>query len=140
MSPDDVQAIVGRFREVEARLELLERAMANLVREGRIAAADYEKALVEVEMDGLPSRQIPWVQRAGEVSDWDPPSVGERVIVLSPNGDPARGLAMPGGWTDQFPAPDSKGGNRTITTKGEFKVSSDEGMTFDGKGKIVRFV
>lgn len=140
MSSDDVRAIVVRFRELEARLERAERLIANIMREGRVTKTDYPNGMIEVEMDGLASRMIPFAQRAGNVSDWDPPTEGERVLVFSPGGDPARAIAMHGGWTENFPAPDDKGGNRTITTTGEFKVASSEGMTFDGRGKRVRFV
>lgn len=115
MSDAYFRAVARRFAELEAAIEDLNRRLANVVREGRVTSVDYAGAVATVDMDGLPSRQMPWIQRAGAVKDWDPPTVGERVTVVSPTGDPALGLIFPGGWSLDNPAPHDKGGERFIT-------------------------
>jgi len=114
MSDAYFRAVSRRFAELEAAIESLDRRVRNLVREGRITGVDYARGVATVDMDGLPSRDIPWVQRAGDIKDWDPPTVGERVTVVSPTGDPAQGLITPGGWSDANPAPHDRGGERFI--------------------------
>lgn len=130
MNEDDVRAIVRRFGEMEAQIERLNVKIANLVREGRVTdEIDYDTGLAEIEADGLPSRKIPWAQRAGGVKDWDPPSPGERVVVFAPGGDVERAIAFPGGWTDENPAPDNKGGNRTIVAAGDVSITAGGKIT-----------
>ncbi len=114
MSDAYFRAVARRFAELEAAIEDLNRRLANVVREGRVTGVDYAGAVATVDMDGLPSTQMPWMQRAGDVKDWDPPTVGERVTVVSPTGDPARGLIFPGGWSNANPAPHDRGGERFV--------------------------
>lgn len=114
MSDAYFRAVARRFAELEAAIEDLNRRLTNVVREGRVTDVDYAGAVATVDMDGLPSRQMPWIQRAGDVKDWDPPTVGERVTVVSPTGDPALGMVFPGGWSNDNPAPHDRGGERFI--------------------------
>jgi len=123
MSDAYFRAVARRFAELEAAVEDLNRRVANLMREGRITGVDYDRGVATVDMDGLPSREMPWVQRAGTVKDWNPPSVGERVTVMSPTGDPGQGLILPGGWSDQNPAPHNKGGERVIQADGKIVLN-----------------
>jgi len=123
MSERYFRAVERRFAELEAAIEDLNRRVANLMREGRITSVDYDQGVATVDMDGLPSRAMPWVQRAGTVKDWDPPSIGERVTVMSPSGDPGQGLILPGGWSDQNPAPHTKGGERVIQATSKIVLS-----------------
>ncbi|MBB4267353.1 phage baseplate assembly protein V [Roseospira visakhapatnamensis] len=125
MSDTYFRAVERRFAELEAEIEDLRRRLANLLREGRVTDIDYDQGVATVEMDGLPSKKIPWVQRAGDVRDWDPPTVGERVTVMSPTGDPGQGLITPGGWSIDHPAPHNKGGDRYIKTTGTIHLDAD---------------
>lgn len=139
MRNEDARAIMRAFRDLEAEVESLRRQVNNIVREGRVTdRIDYARGLAEVELDGgLVSRMVPWVQRAGTVKDWDPPSPGERILMLSPTGDPARSLILPGGWTDDNAAPDNRGGARTITTEGDFTVRAGGLITLEAAGNVV---
>ncbi|XWN29958.1 MAG: phage baseplate assembly protein V [Devosia sp.] len=129
MNWEDISAVKQRFRELEQQVEWLTNLVANLVREGVVTdKVDYDKGLAEVKMDGfeegLVSVMAPWAQRAGGVKDWDPPSSGERVLMLSPNGNPKRGIIIPGGWSNKNPAPDNQGGNRTIVVTGDVNIKA----------------
>ncbi|MBB4287669.1 phage baseplate assembly protein V [Roseospira goensis] len=141
MSDAFVRAITRRFAELEAEVEDLRRRIGNMVREARVTGVDYDRAVATVDMDGLPSKAIPWVQRAGDIRDWDPPTPGERVLVVSPTGDPGLGLILPGGWSTAFPQPHNRGGDRYIVAAGTITLISGDtslcvgpsGVRIDGR-------
>ncbi|WP_313103802.1 phage baseplate assembly protein V [Stutzerimonas nitrititolerans] len=82
------------------------RRLDNLIRLGTIAAVDHQAARCTVKTGGLTVPNLPWlVLRAGASSDWDPPTVGEQCILLSPSGESAQGIALIGLYSRQRPAP-----------------------------------
>jgi len=82
------------------------RRLENLIRLGTIAAVDHQAARCTVSSGGLRIPNLPWLAlRAGASSDWDPPTVGEQCILLSPSGEPAQGIALIGLYSQQRPAP-----------------------------------
>jgi phage baseplate assembly protein V len=83
------------------------RRLSNVLREGKIEEADYEAAKVKVRFsDDLVSGWLRWISgRALEEVVWDAPEVGEQVLVLSPNGDLASGIVLPGLFSDAGLAP-----------------------------------
>lgn len=80
--------------------ELL-RLIQNLIRFGAIAEVDHgapgeRLPAVRVRSGDLLTGWLPWASgRAGTTRDWNPPTVGEQVMILSPGGDLANGVAMP---------------------------------------------
>ncbi|TPG77639.1 phage baseplate assembly protein V [Pseudomonas arsenicoxydans] len=87
----------------------LTRRLENLIRAGTIAELDPEKPRCRVKTGGLLTDWLPFFAlRAGEDSDWDPPSVDEQCLVLSPSGNPAHGFVIFGVYSDRFPAPDNE--------------------------------
>ncbi|MBA1289178.1 phage baseplate assembly protein V [Pseudomonas japonica] len=86
----------------------LNRAVENLIRGGVIAALDAKAARCRVATGGLVTGWLPFFQpRAGEDQVWDPPSLGEQCVVLSPSGRTACGLVLVGLFSELFPAPDT---------------------------------
>lgn len=82
------------------------RRLENLIRLGTIAAVDHQAARCTVSTGGLSVPNLPWLAlRAGDSSDWDPPTVGEQCILFSPSGEPALGVALVGLYSQQRPAP-----------------------------------
>lgn len=82
------------------------RRLENLIRLGTIAAVDHQAARCTVSTGGLSVPNLPWLAlRAGDSSDWDPPTVGEQCILLAPSGEPALGVALVGLYSQQRPAP-----------------------------------
>lgn len=82
------------------------RRLENLIRLGTIAALDHQAARCTVSTGGLSVPNLPWLAlRAGDSSDWDPPTVGEQCILFSPSGEPALGIALVGLYSQQRPAP-----------------------------------
>lgn len=94
----------------------LTRLLHNLIRVGTIAEVDHgdpeadppRPPRVRVQSGGLLTDWLPWFERrAGTTRDWDPPTVGEQVMVFSPGGDPRAGIVLTGIFSDASPAPSS---------------------------------
>ncbi|MFI0413098.1 MAG: phage baseplate assembly protein V [Candidatus Thiodiazotropha sp.] len=84
----------------------LSRRLANLVMLGKVAEVDHEAARVKVKAGELLTTWRPWLAlRAGGDSHWHPPEVGEQVVLLSINGDPAQSIVLVGIYQDAHPAP-----------------------------------
>lgn len=86
------------------RLTEVERRLANILRSGRVHSVDYANYRCRVQIGTLLTDPLPFIaQRAGEDTTWNPPSVGEGVIVLSPFGELNNGFVLTGVFTDQKP-------------------------------------
>jgi phage baseplate assembly protein V len=98
----------------------LSRRLANLLRAGKVAEADYARARLRVRIGDQVTGWLPWLtSRAGGDRAWWAPEVGEQVLVLSPDGDPAQGWALPAGFTDAAPPPaDDPAVSRTVYADG----------------------
>lgn len=81
------------------------RLINNLVRIGTIAEVDHGKARARVKSgDNLTGWQK-WVTlRAGTTTEWDPPTIGEQVVLLSPCGDLAQSVILVGLFTSNEPS------------------------------------
>lgn len=136
------------FRRLLERVELLERMvrrqgvrMNNMLREGVVKKVDFEKGLAIVDAHGVETKPLPWFEQAGDVNEWTPLSVGQRVMLVSPDGDPGKAAIMRGGFTDDTPQPHNKGaekrttiGDCTVTQSGESLVVVIGGCTFTFNG------
>ena len=97
--------------ELAYRVAELERRLANVVQLGTIAAADYAKARVRVNVGERQSGWLPWaVTRAGGDRSWWAPEIGEQVLLVSPSGEPAQGVALPAIYSQAAPAPGASAG------------------------------
>jgi phage baseplate assembly protein V len=84
----------------------LTRLLLNLIRKGSVIEVDHDAKKCRVSTGGLDSNWLPWFAlRAGATRTWDPPTVGEQVMLFCPGGDPADGVAMFGIYSDDAPAP-----------------------------------
>lgn len=96
----------------------LKRQVANLLRVGIIAAVDHARTppLVRVKLtDSATTDWRPYFElRAGDTGSWNPPTVGECVMLLSPNGLTEGGFALAGVPTTSHPTPSSDR-NKTVT-------------------------
>lgn len=101
--------LIDRLAEQDALIESLHRRLNNLVREGTVTDVDFEKGKARVKHGELDSPALSWATRSGSQQEWDPVAKGERVLVLSPTGDPAQGIILPGGYSDEFAQPYDKG-------------------------------
>ncbi|MBC3258047.1 phage baseplate assembly protein V [Pseudomonas paralactis] len=89
----------------------LSRMLENLIRFGVITAVQMEPPRVQVTTGKLTTAWLPWLAlRAGADRDWDPPTVGEQVILLSPSGQLANGIVVTGMFSDHIPANGNRAG------------------------------
>lgn len=90
--------------------ELL-RLIENLIRLGTVAEVDHARARIRVKSRDLLTGWLPWADgRAGETREWNPPTVGEQVLMFSPGGDTANGVALTGLFQSAHPAPSADPG------------------------------
>lgn len=83
----------------------LARLIENLIRFGTVEAVQVKPPRVCVKTGNITTAWRPWLNlRAGEDREWDPPTVGEQVILFSPSGNLAQGVALTGLTSDQHPA------------------------------------
>lgn len=91
-----------------------DRTAAQLVRLGTVIAVDLAAAKCRVRYGDPESEDVAetgWIRwlapRAGALRIWSPPSEGEQVLLLCPDGQIGLGVAVPGIWWNSFPAPSS---------------------------------
>lgn len=75
------------------------RKLASAIRYGVVKEVDYQRAMLRAEVAGgdIISDWVPWfTMRAGADRFWWAPEPGEVVLLLSPDGEMANGLAIPG--------------------------------------------
>jgi phage baseplate assembly protein V len=98
----------------------LNRRVANLIRIGTIAEADYGRALARVRIGDLTTDWRPWLApRVGGDIAWWAPEVGEQVILFSPSGELTLGVILAGIYQQAKPAPaDRETVHRTVYQDG----------------------
>jgi phage baseplate assembly protein V len=94
--------------------ELL-RLLLNLIRFGIIADIDHDTQRVRVQVGKNTTTWRPWISmRAGDAQTWFPPSLGEQVIVLSPEGDFTQAAILPAIYSDKSPTPSTNPAHHAI--------------------------
>lgn len=86
----------------------LHRRLANLIRLGRVIAADYAGDIprLRIRIGELETAWLPvMTSRAGGDNCWWPVEIGEQVLVLSPSGDLAQGVVLGSLHQQAYPAP-----------------------------------
>ena len=98
---------IGAMNDYAALSRLLE----NLIRFGVIAAVQMEPPRVQITTGTLTTAWLPWLAaRAGSDREWDPPTIGEQVILFSPSGQLANGIVVTGVFSDHIPANGNRAG------------------------------
>lgn len=93
---------------IELQLADLARRVANMIRTGRVAEVDHAAARVRVQSGDILTEWLPWqTHRAGNTRTWNPPTIGEQVMILSPSGEPAAGMVIPALYCQDHQAPDT---------------------------------
>lgn len=81
---------------------------AEIIRFGTIETVDLGGARCTVRAGDIVSGPVRWLEvRAGATRTWSPPSVGEQVLLLCPEGELAAGVALRGVASDANPPPGS---------------------------------
>lgn len=91
------------------------RRLDNLLRIGEIKEIDYSTARCRIKSGGLVSDWLPWLTlRAGQTRTWNPPTIGEHVVILSLSGELNSAIVLLGLNSPTFAAP-SHDKNETVT-------------------------
>ncbi|WP_055128241.1 phage baseplate assembly protein V [Pseudomonas mediterranea] len=97
-------------------LPTLTRLLENLIRYGTIAAVQIKPPRVRVKTGTLTTAWLPWITlRAGADREWNPPTENEQVILFSPSGQLANGVALTGLFSDHLPANGDREGLHRVT-------------------------
>lgn len=82
------------------------RLLENLIRVGTIHSVDHGKKRVRVQSGRIVTGWLRWLERrAGETTTWDPPTIGEQCVILSPSGVPEQGIVIFGAPSDIIDTP-----------------------------------
>lgn len=88
----------------------LSRRIESLIRSGTVAEVDTGSPTrlprCRVRTGGLLTDWLHWTsRRTGSTRVWDPITIGEQVLVLSPSGDPAQGFVIAGLYSNDIRPP-----------------------------------
>lgn len=87
----------------------LHRLLLNLIRLGTITAVDHPRARCRVVTGELMTDWLAWTTfSAGTTCTWQPPTVGEQVVLLCPGGDLAAGIVVRGLYSKAAKAPSDR--------------------------------
>lgn len=78
--------------------------IGDLIRKGTIDSVDLGSARATVRCGDIVSPPIAWLELAGATRSWFPPSVGEQVVLLCPEGDISGSIFLRGLSSNRFPA------------------------------------
>jgi phage baseplate assembly protein gpV len=117
------------LNQLLARIAGLERRIANMIRHGPVDSVDPSKGTARLlfkESGGKKflSPPVPYSQMAGALKIHAPPSVGQQLTMICPNGDAKQGLILPCTWSNQNSSPSSKG-DENMLTFGPWTISLD---------------
>lgn len=110
----------------ELALPELERRTANQIRYGTILAVDHANARVRVKSGEIESAWLPWSTGRASAAKrrWDPPEVGEQVVMLAPTGDLRQAVVLTGIFQQSAAAP---------------SASPDKDTTVYGDGAVIEY-
>jgi hypothetical protein len=122
---DRIRQLERYVAELVRRVEESERRLTNVMRPGRVVQVDAQKGLVKLTYAkdetgaDVVGPWIRWMERAGGIKTWTPPSVGEQVIMFSPSGDiSGHSWVLPGGYSQANPQPHDQGGEHKMSIGG----------------------
>ncbi|MBB5320470.1 phage baseplate assembly protein V [Marinobacter oulmenensis] len=106
------------MKSLARKIADLYRLLNNLIRIGTIVEVDHQAARARVKTGGNTTGWQKWVTlRAGTTTEWNPPTVGEQVVLLSPGGDLAQAVILVGLFTSNAPS-SSKDEHRRVYPDG----------------------
>lgn len=104
----------GNMHRMTADTAELLRLILNLIRFGTIAEIDHDAQRVRVKVGNNLTTWRPWATaRAGTAQTWWPPTLGEQVILLSPEGNYDNAVIFPAIYSNQFASPSTNPAHHT---------------------------
>ena len=96
--------------EILYRIDCLERQVSNVIKQAKVTEVNTETGLVscEYEQEKIIKDRPFFTRKAGEDKDYWLPSVGELGLLISPSGDLANAIFIPGINYINYPLPESE--------------------------------
>lgn len=100
-----------------------ERRLQSIINRGIVTQVDHAAACCRVQIDGLETDWLKFTSaRIGKVKIWNPPSIGEQVLVISETGELSTGLVTTSFDYDDQPMPSANADT--------FEIHCDDGASF----------
>jgi hypothetical protein len=116
----------------------IDRRVNNIFREGKVVETFPEEGTMVVEFaDGFRSKKSPQVTQAGATKVWSPHSVGERIVFLSPTGDPGVGMVLAGGFSDENPQNGNEDAMHRVSIEGVSITQTGSSVVISAGGVTV---
>ena len=119
-----------------------------VVRKGRVCQLDSKQALCRVQFnEKLITDYLPWLTSAGSlVRVWNPPQVGEQVVVIANELDFSDGIIIGSLFQQAYPAPASKDNQLSLvfadqsqitkTNQGDLMVKQQGNLLIEASGEM----
>jgi phage baseplate assembly protein V len=141
---DLLEVLARAVTELQQRIGDIDRRIDNMITPGKVTDVDTKKQLYRQETrdkDGkiTESPWIPYSQSAGEYKSHRPPTKGQQMMMISPNGEWRQAFGVPYTWSDDNKSPSDKEdehvheyGKLKITEKkdGGYDIDVDGGAKF----------
>lgn len=133
---DVIRELQHAVRDLRDELTNERAARERMFRPGKVAEVDAAKQLyrqeIGVDKDGNPVKGpwVPYSQVAGARSTHSPPSVGQQMMMVSPDGDFSQAFGVPLTWSKQNASP-STDPNTDVDQRGAVKDVND------GKSRVI---
>ncbi|MBB4042016.1 hypothetical protein GGR34_003701 [Microvirga flocculans] len=119
--PDMIEILL----RLDAEVAELKRRFENSQRVGVVKEVDPAKGRVRLQVGGTDGEPfltpwVPYAQVAGDLKIHSPPSIGQQMILICPDGDFRQGMALPFTFSKQNPSPSDKG-DEHVTEFGDFR-------------------
>jgi phage baseplate assembly protein gpV len=133
---------VRELAELVAKVNEMERRMANMFRHGPVHSVDTQSQTVRLRLaegdDGpVLSPPIPYGQQAGALKVHTPPSVGQNMTAFAPQGDMQQAVAMPFTWNNANASPSQSPSENVITYGGATIKLDGSGLSISKGGVTV---
>jgi len=110
--------------------------LGDLLRIGTVESVDLGSATAVFRGGDVLSPPLPWMEWAGSFRTWTPPSAGEQVILLCPEGDIAGGVILRGIYSNAFPAPANDATHQIHGAAGLVITLTDDGLQIVAPGDV----
>lgn len=113
-----------------------DRRIAGVIRIGRVTDLDAGTARARVSLGGeAVTDWLPWTAaRAGTISEWAPPAVGEQVVVASPGGESNQGVIIGSLFSSANGQGASDGGTYRVEIGGSAITMTGDSLTLASNG------
>lgn len=110
--------------------------VGDLLRLGTVEQVDLALGTATVRSRDVVSPALPWMECAGSWRTWSPPSVGEQVLLLCPEGDIAAAVILRGLYSTAFPKLGADAHPRFDGPSGLNITFTEDGITIAAPGDI----